>query len=69
MMCQKVPVEVHIPCPLTQLQIHVYFFFTKTMIKLQNELHANSERDMMLQHTMNLQTMEIKYLTEKLLAI
>ena len=40
-----------------------------TMIKLQNELHANNEREMIFQHTMNSQTMEIKYLKEKLLAI
>ena len=38
----------------------------ETMIKLQNEVHACNEREMMLQHMMDLQAMEIKYLKELL---
>ena len=37
----------------------------ETMIKLQIEVHVHDEREMMLQHMMDLQAMEIKYLKEE----
>ena len=37
------------------------------MIALQNEAHAHDDKEMMFQHTVNLKTLEIKYLIEEIL--
>ena len=39
----------------------------ETMIKLQNEVHACNEKEMVLQHMVELQTMEIKCLKEEII--
>ena len=55
--------EAHISCPLKQFQPCVCIL-QETLINLQNEVHVHDEREMMLQHAMDLQAMKIKYLKE-----